>query len=905
MILHRTLLATALLAAIGIVNASPAQSGPTKAQAADDAVPTGPLPRTVVPSEVALQLTIDPAQPRFSGHVDISVDVASATDTIWMHGKGLNITKAVYKPANGNDQVLDAKEVNVSGVLRLTAPEVIAAGKGVIAIDYDAPFGELQGAYRVRPDGRDYVMTQMEPIGARTAFPGFDEPSFKQPWRMSMIVPDADVAVANAPEAKTVDLDGPMKRVTFARTEALPSYLIAFAVGPWDVALGPDIAPNGERTTPIKLRGIAAHGQGDKMKYSLENTPAIIIALEDYFGIPYPFAKLDNLAAPDFWAGAMENAGLVVYRDSLMFPNEESAVSRRQSFWGVSAHELAHQWFGDLVTTRWWDDIWLNEGFATWMGNKIHGQLQPEAHTDRGLLEGAIGAMGADSLASTRRVHEPIKDFTDIQSAFDGITYQKGGATLNMFEQYIGPEQFRTGIRNYLKAHARGNATSADLIRAVAAQSDAPEAVAKAFFSFIDQPGVPFVKVDLDCSGAKPALVLEQQRYLPLGSTAADVGSWGIPLTVRYADGDQVRTQKMLFAAKQGRMVLSQAGSCPAWVMPNAHGTGYFRFALAPTMQKALSDAFVQLDEREQRVYADSVTAAYGAGTLTPSQLLAALPQFASAPVRQTVTAGMGSTEWIAERLLADDAARDVFHARVADIYRPRLQQLGMAPKAGEPDDDALLRSTLVGFFASTLKDKAVRSEMDKAGRAVLGLGGDGELHLDAIPQDLRGIALGVAVEDGGKAAFDMAEKHLRASQDAVLRSQLLGAMGGTKDAALNDRVRAMVFEPNLLRRNEIFPAVGGQAGDAATRPALRAWTDAHFKEIEAKLAPAGAAVVSLYSAGMCSDAEAAALESKFTARVADIEGGPRALKQTLEGIRMCAAQVEARKGQPIEFPKP
>ena len=897
MILRRSLLATALLAATGLVQYSPAR-------AADATVPTGPLPRNVVPSEVGLQLTIDPTQARFSGHVDISVDVASATDTIWMHGKGLNITRAVYMPANGENQSLAAREVDVSGVLKLTAPKPIAAGKGVISIDYDAPFGELQGAYKVKPDGRDYVMTQMEPLGARTAFPGFDEPSFKQPWRMTMVVPDADVAVANGAEASTTDLDGPMKKVVFEKTEALPSYLIAFAVGPWDVVAGPDIAPNGARTTPIKLRGVAASGQGGKMEYSLKHTPEIVRALEDYFGIPYPFGKLDNLAAPDFWAGAMENAGLIVYRDSLMFPDETSAVGRRQAFWGVSAHELAHQWFGDLVTMKWWDDIWLNEGFATWMGNKIHGQLQPQAHTDRGLLEGAIGAMGADSLASTRRVHEPIKDFTDVQSAFDGITYQKGGATLNMFEQYIGPEKFQAGIRNYLKAHARGNATSADLIAALAAQSDDPAAVSKAFFSFIDQPGVPFVKVDLDCSGAKPALVLQQQRYLPIGSTASADMTWGIPLTVRYADGASVRTQKMMFTGKQGRMELAEAGSCPAWVMPNAHGTGYYRFALAPELQETLSGAFAKLDEREQRVYADSVTAAYGAGTLTPSQLLAALPQFASAPVRQTVTAGMYNTEWMAEHLLADDAARDAFHAQVADIYRPRLQQLGMAPKAGEPDDDGLLRSTLVGFFAETLKDKTVRDALNKQGRAVLGLDGDGKLDLDAVPQDLRGIALDVALQEGGKTAFDAAEKHFRASQDAVLRSQLLGAMGGTKDAAANERMRGLVFEEGLLRRNEIFPAIGGQTGDKATRPALREWTDAHFKQIETKLAPAGAAVVNLYSAGMCSDAEAAELQDKFGKRMADVEGGPRELKQTVEGIRMCAAQVQARKGQPLEFPK-
>jgi alanyl aminopeptidase len=719
-------------------------------------------------------------------------------------------------------------------------------------------------------------------------------------------VPKDDVAVANSAEAKTEDLHDGFKKVTFNRTQALPSYLIAFAVGPWDLPQGPDIAPNGARTTPIKLRGVAAHGQGGRMQYSLAHTPEIVRALEDYFGIPYPFDKLDNVAAPDFWAGAMENAGLIVYRDTLMFPDENSTVGRRQSFWGVSAHELAHQWFGDLVTMQWWDDIWLNEGFATWMGNKIHGQLQPQAHTDRGLLEGALGAMGADSLASTRRVHEPIKDFTDIQSAFDGITYQKGGATLNMFEQFIGPEKFRDGIRSYLKAHARGNATSADLIHALAAQSSDPDGVSKAFFSFIDQPGVPFVNVDLDCSGKQPALVLSQQRYLPIGSTASIDQTWGIPMTVRYADGDTVREQKGLVSGKQARLELTDARSCPAWVMPNAHGTGYYRFALAPTLQQSLSGAFAKLDEREQRVYADSVTAAYGAGALSPSQLLAALPQFASANVRQTVTAGMYSTDWMAERLIDNDAARAQFRADVAAIYRPRLQQLGLAPKAGEVDDDALLRNSLAGFFAQTLKDKAVRDALGKQGRAVLGLEvddkpGDGKLHLEAMPQDLRGTALAVAVQEGGVAAFDAAEKQFRTSQDAVLRGQLLGALGSATEPALAERARALVFEPGLLRRNEIFSVVGGQTDHDSTRPALRQWIDTHFTDLEAKLAPAGAALVGLYSADMCSAGEADALQAKFAGRMKTIEGGPLELKQTVEAIHLCAAQVQARKGLPLQ----
>jgi aminopeptidase N len=893
MTLRQSLLAVALLTATGLASAA--------APAASEAVPTGPLPRNVVPSDVALELKIDPAQPRFSGHVRMQVDVAKPTDTIWMHGRGLNITRAQFLPLHGAAIDLHATQADVSGVLKVTGASRIPAGKGVIAMDYDAPFGELQGAYKVKPDGRDYVITQMEPIGARTAFPGFDEPSFKQPWDITLIVPKDDVAVANSSELRSEPAGDGWKKITFRRTEALPSYLVAFAVGPWDVPQGPDIAANGARTTPIHLRGVAAHGQGARMHYTLAHTPEIVRALEDYFGIPYPFDKLDNVAAPDFWAGAMENAGLIVYRDSLMFPDETSAVSRRQSFWGTSSHELAHQWFGDLVTMRWWDDIWLNEGFATWMGNKIHGQLQPDAHTDRGLLEGAIGAMGADSLASARRIHEPIKDFTDIESGFDGITYQKGGATLAMFERYIGPDKFRTGIRNYLKAHARGNATSADLIAAVAAQSENPAAIAGAFRSFIDQPGVPFVKVALACSAGKtPALVIQQQRYLPLGSTASAAQTWGIPMTVRYADGDVVREQKMLVTGAQSRVALSQARACPAWVMPNAYGAGYYRFALTPALQQSLSNAFPRLDEREQRMFADSMTAAYGAGQLTPAQLLAALPQFAAAPVRQTVTAGMGSTEWMAEHLLDDDAARAKFHARVADIYRPRLQQLGIAPKAGESDDDRLLRATLVGFFATELQDNSVRDAIGKQGREVLGLGGDGQLHIDAVAQDLRSTALAVAVQDGGVAAFDAAEKHFRASQDAVVRSQLLGALGSVRDPALAERARALVFEPDLLRRNEIFSVAGNQIDDPKLRPAVRGWVDTHFVELEKRLAPAGARLIGLYAAGMCSDEDAATLQRTFATRMQHVEGGPLELKQTVESIHLCAAQQAARRGQPL-----
>ena len=888
-VLRRTALACALMLAVALPG-----------QAAETGVPKGPLPRTVVPSLVKLELKLDPRQERFSGTTRIEVDVAEATRVIWMHGRDLDIRQAAVTAQGGKRIALKSESVDVSGVLKLTADEAIPAGKAQIELAFEAPYGQLQGAYRVKPDGHDYVVTQMEPLGARNTFPGFDEPSFKQPWDITLIVPEQEVAVANSRELKTEKLGDGWKKVTFARTEALPSYLIAFAVGPWDVQAGPDVPATAIRSAPITLRGIAAQGQGERMRYSLQHTPAIVTKLEEYFGTPYPFDKLDNLAAPDFWAGAMENAGLIVYRDTLMFPDEKSTPRERQGFWGVSAHELAHQWFGDLVTMEWWDDLWLNEAFATWMGTKITGQLQPDFHADRGLLEGALEAMGEDSLVSTRRVHEPINDFTEIQSAFDGITYQKGGAVLSMFETYIGETAFRDGVRNYLKAHARGNATSSDLIAAVAAQSKDPGGVDAAFKSFIDQPGVPYVKVDVDCAGKTPSLKIEQQRYVPLGSQVSATQSWGLPFCVRYQDGGEVRSECTLVNQAKAVVPLRQAKQCPTWVMPNAHGQGYYRFALADAPAKQLSAAFAQLDEREQRVYADSLEAAFHAGTIDASAYLATVPQLASAGVRQTAAAPMSELVWMKEHLAKDTAEKQAVAAYARRIYEPHLRTLGLEARPGESDDSRILRRSVIGFLYHTGESEELTRELVARGRAVIGLKpdgtlGSGTLNPEGTTRDLRALSIEAAARAGDKATFDVLEKHLRATQDAALRSELLSAIGSATDPALAERARALVLEKGLLRRNEIAPLLYSQMDEEKGRAAMRQWMDQHFSTLEASLAPAGAGLVSLYAAGMCSQAEADALQTRFAERMKNIEGGPRALKQSAEYIGLCA---NLREGQ-------
>ncbi|HVK52697.1 MAG TPA: M1 family metallopeptidase, partial [Pseudoxanthomonas sp.] len=856
-VLRRTALACALLLATGLPAAYATQASAPSSASDGISIPKGPLPRTVVPSLVQLELKLDPKQERFSGTTRIEADVAQPTRTVWMHGRDLDLKTLTAILPNGKRIPLSAESVDVSGVLKLTAAETIPAGKARLEISFEAPYGQLQGAYRVKPDGNDYVITQMEPLGARNTFPGFDEPSFKQPWDITLIVPEHDVAVANSSETKTESLGDGWKKVTFARTEALPSYLIAFAVGPWDVPKGPDIPATAIRTTPVTLRGIAAKGQGERMRYTLDNTPVIVTQLEQYFGTPYPFDKLDNVAAPDFWAGAMENAGLIVYRDTLMFPDEKSTPRERQSYWGVSAHELAHQWFGDLVTMKWWDDLWLNEAFATWMGTKITGQLQPGFHADRGLLEGALEAMSEDSLVSTRRVHEPINDFTEIQSAFDGITYQKGGAVLSMFETYIGETKFRDGVRNYLKAHARGNATSGDLIAAVAEQSKDAAAVDAAFKSFIDQPGVPYVKVDVDCDGKTPSLHIEQKRYLPLGSAASANQSWGLPFCVRYQDGQDVREECSLVSQAKATVPLTQAKSCPAWVMPNAHGNGYYRYALGGDAGAKLSAAFAKLDEREQRVYADSLEAAFTAGNIDAATYLASVPQLAAAEVRQTAAAPMGQLVWMKEHLAKDEAEQQAVAAYARKVYGPRLQAIGIDAKPGDSDDTRLLRRALIGFMYHTGESPELSSELIGRGRSVLGLKADGSvgsgtLNPAATPRDVRALSIEAAARVGDKATFDLLEKHLRATQDAQLRNELIYALGTLRDPALAERARGLVLEKGLFRRNEISSVLYSQMDEPAMRPAMRQWVDTHFTTLEASLSPAGAGLIGLYGGGMC-----------------------------------------------------
>lgn len=874
-----------LLASLGLVLLSPAVL-------AADKIPQGLLPTWAVPQHYTLDLKVDPRQARFSGTSTIDVKLDRSADHVWLHGQDMTVDSVRVTPADGKP--FEAKWVEAdgkTGVARIDFGHAVKPGTVTVAIHYNAPFNQqLQGLYKVSRDGRDYAMTQFEPISARYAFPGFDQPDYKTPFDIRITLPADQVAVANSAETG-VKKDGKgWKTVTFATTQPLPTYLVAYAIGPWDVVDGAAIPANQWRKQAVPLRGIAPHGEGQRMHKALEQTPGIIEYLENYYAFGYPFGKLDQLAAPDFAAGAMENAGLVTYRDWLMLLDENSPMRNVRGSFNTAAHELAHQWTGDTVTMKWWDDIWLNEAFATWMQKKVTEAIHPEYRADLDRVDGAEGAMGNDSLVSARKIRQPITGNGDIKTAFDGITYQKGAAVLAMFENYVGKETFRAGMRAYIQKHKFGNADANDLVDAIAAAAGKGDAFKQAFNSFLDQSGVPLVHTRLDCTGDKPVLHLEQSRYLPLGSSGSSDRTWGIPVCARTPAG----TDCTLLDKRSGELALS-GKSCPAWVMPNADARGYYRFVMPHKDFEALSKvAADQLNDAEKLAWADAVDSGFRHGDFHAAEALTAMKVLAPSKTADVATAPLGTVGWIWHHELSTDAQRDKVRKQVAAAYLPRLENLGYTRRPKDTPQDIELRGRLAGTLALTYKIPAVRAALRKQGDAVLKGDDKGQLAFDAANPDLIGTALAVVVEEEGKPAIDRLIHALQQTTAPAHRNAILAGLGSAEGEQAT-RVRNLALS-NEVKMGEMARLFYADRDTRAGRDAMWHWFvdnyDAVYKRIGAF---ASGYVPGLAGGGGCSDAEAERLTKFFTPRLKDLPGADRGLAQTTESIRLCAALKKAQ----------
>lgn len=866
--LYSVLQRTFVSAAIGCAIAAAAPA---------DQAPKLRLGDAVRPMRYNVDLTITPGQDTFSGTLDTNIDVRQPQNVVW-----LNATDITVKDATLGDRPARVVPGN-ENVIGFSTGKQIPVGVTPLHIVYEGKISRSSsaGIFQLKEGDRWYVYTQFEPTDARRAFPCLDEPLFKVPWQITLHVPHDLAAFANtSEESQSTEANG-MKTVRFAATKPLPSYLVAFAVGPFDtVSAGRD--PNG-----VPLRVIVPKGKANEAKFAAESIPQLLKLLENYFGMPYPYDKLDSIVMPisNF---AMENAGLITYGESLLLSKPESdTIARQRECAVVTAHEMAHQWFGDLVTTAWWDDIWLNEAFATWMESKITGEWKPDWHMDVSDVDDRLGAMNLDSLVTARAIRQPIRSENDIANAFDGITYQKGAAVIKMFEHWIGPEKFRQGVQLYLKKNAYGTTTVKQFL---AAQSTAAgRDIAPSFSTFLDQPGVPVVTVDLRCDANGPTLALSQRRYLPLGSPAPPPQTWNIPVCAAFqTDGEVKHECDMLTAPAANSRLLVVESKCPKWVDVNDRAVGYYRVAYrGDLLRKLTGDGVPQLSIAERVSLLGDVRALVDSGDTTPQAALSLVPKFSDEPERDIVVgsldlAGLAVSEFVPDDLLPNG------RRYIYDLYGRRAEELGWKSRAGESDDTRLLRDSLVPAVATGAEDQKLIGQAEQLARAWLSDHG-------AVDADMRSSVLRVAAEFGNRDLFDRMLAAAKAEKDPSSREALLRALGSFRDPELAQAGLDLLLTGDFDFREAFYPLLFGPMRNRATRTLPFEFIEQHVDTLMAKMprevgADFGAALPRVGQA-FCDASGRAKVEAFFKDRVKNFVGGPRELAQTLEAISDCAAE--------------
>ncbi len=739
----------------------------------------------------------------------MAVDVVEAVDEVVLNAIELDIDEAWVEAADGGrvDATVTLDEVTERAMLALARP--LEVGPATVHARFRGTLNDkLHGFYRSTfrdDDGVEHVIatTQFEATDARRAFPCWDEPDFKATFAVTLVVDEGLTAVSNAAHVADDPTGDGRRRVRFADTMVMSTYLVAFVVGPLEVTEPVDVDG-----TPLRV--VHPPGQGHLTAFALESGAFALRTFSDYFGLPYPGDKLDLVAIPDFAFGAMENLGCVTFREALLLIDpERSTRAELQRVADVVHHEIAHMWFGDLVTMRWWNGIWLNEAFATFMEMRCTDAFRPEwdRWTDFGISRTA--AFDTDALATTRPIEFEVTSPTDAEGMFDILTYEKGAAVVRMLEQYLGEDRFRDGIRKYMVDHQYANTETTDLWDAIEAATGEP--VRRIMDSWIFQGGHPVVGVELADGGATLGLTQEPQRYAGADEAAAD-RRWSVPVLVRagaasISDGHLDGQDTAVSAAALTKVLLEGdhtevALDAPAeWVVVNSGGSGFFRVRYAPDALRALTGRAAQeLTPLERYGLVDDAWASVLAGTTrvgTYLELLrAATAEENDLSVWQRISASLAALD----RIVAD-GDRPRFAAFVRALVTPALHRLG-DPVAGEPDRTAALRGTLFEALGVLGADQSVRERA----RELHQRGAD---QPGSVDPDLFDAALRVVAAAGDASTYDdfLARSKRAGTPQETLR--YLGALADLPAAELVDRFLGLTLTdevrtqdaPYLLRR--------------------------------------------------------------------------------------------------------
>lgn len=853
------------------------------AWAADPAPPALRLPKSVRPIHGTLDLTIVPEQESFTGSAVYDIEILEPVTVIWLNASDLTISSATVSVA-GKERAarIIMAAADFAG---LAFDSTLSAGKARMHIEYTGKLDPVSthGVFRQREGDDWYVYTQFEATDARRGFPCFDEPAYKIRWQLTLRVPSTDLAVSNTPLTAPESSAGDMKIFKFAETPPLPSYLIAFGVGPFEFV---DAGRAGKNNVPLRI--VTPKGQGAMARYAAEVTPKILNLCEEYFGIPYPYEKLDSLAIPQTVGfGAMENAGLITYRiPSILARPADESIQFRRGYAYVAAHEIAHQWFGDLVTMGWWDDIWLNESFATWLSAKIIERLRPDWGTALDRVSNRYRTMGLDSLATARRIRQPIETKNDIDNAFDGISYGKGAAVLAMFESWMGEVEFRRGVRRYITAHSNGNATATDFLKAL--DAEAGGSIGPAFSTYLDQAGIPVVTAELRCGDEGGFfLALSQKRYLPRGSEGSATQKWSVPLRVAYSSGGKTFDESFLMTTQSLELPLTSATTCPDWVLVNDTASGYYRVQYKGDLLDRLltSGRGPSLTAAQQISLLSDLAAAVEAGEQPIARALTAATTFAQSPVRQVVECSADIVQMLRQDMVPDALRPN--HARfIMTMYGQKATSLGFARTPDEDEDTMMLRRTLLWLAGGEADDPATIEEAGKLARKWIS-------DRTAIDPDMVGTVLSMAARAGNKELFALFRAEAAKTKDRRERDRLLSALGHFRDPALLQSALSILLATDFDLRDSIT-ILWSALQERDSRTAAWAFLTQNVDAIAARMPRDYPTRMMWAGASFCDMTHRAEVEALFKERSQSYPGGPRVLAQVLEQISLCNALREA-----------
>ncbi|MFD1215839.1 M1 family metallopeptidase [Microbulbifer celer] len=854
--------------------------------------PAGKLPEGVRPKAYRLDLILDPREDRFHGQVEIDIELDKPNGHIWMHGNNIDVAEInALVPGDDSkqkteDTVIPAhyRQMLDSGVVRVDFSDEVPAGEITLQINYSAPFDKnLAGLFKVEERGNAYALAKSESIQARRFLPGFDEPGLKATYDISLTIPKGDVAIGNAPEISREDAGDGMDKVTFAQTRPMPTYLLSLAVGPFDVVERPAIPANEYRKHELPLRGFARKGRGKDLAYILDVTPQMLRIFEEQLQRPYPFKKLDIVAAPQWPSGATELSAAITYREQrILVDGDEPAPGLRLALLGVHAHEIAHMWFGNLVTPPWWDDLWLKEGFATWGTPLVLTLMEPDGGHDLNASVRAISAMKLDSLASTRAIREPIEDNHNIRNAYDSITYAKSLGVIHMVDEFFGADTFRPALGRYIETFADGVADSPDFYKVIGEETNSPQ-LTDTFQSFVEQKGVPLLQMTVDCNTKDAAKVLvKQQRYKPLGSPIADSGQqWSIPFCMRSSSS----VTQCEFLTDTEQAIDVSGGQCPSWVLPNANGSGYYRFSMDEKQWQALLGQFAKLEPTEKLSVIDSAFAAFEAGQLKPETLLEVVRLSAKSDKRQVVEAPLGYLTKYADHYV-EPKQQENWQTFLADLYGAKVKAL----ENSSDNENKLLYSELLGFLALDAKDKDARALLQQQAEKFVGF--EQPRDPKALNSDLYQSALTVAVQDSGKPFVKQLIQVRSELDDPLFDSASANALGRVTDPALLDTVHQLALSDNMGAR-EAF----GLVSNALAEPELQAknwdWLRDNFSKVVEKIPEQWRRNTPRFAAHFCDADSLKQAKLLFSQQKKLVPGYERAMSQTEESINLCLALKE------------